>query len=75
MVSVTQPRQDFIGQRHYGKVKGQQPGQTFSCPNARPDTMGENNTQTALKVCGVKIGFVFIKTFVEMFSTAVPSKW
>ena len=34
-----------------------QPGQTF--PAARPpvhlDTMGENNTPTALKGCGVKI--------------------
>ena len=32
-----------------------QPGQTFSRhPPAHPDTMGENNTQTALKGCGVK---------------------
>ena len=36
-----------------------QPGQTFSrhppaCPTAHPDTMGENNTPTALKGCGVK---------------------
>ena len=34
-----------------------QPGQTFShrLP-AHLDTMGENNTLTALKGCGVKIG-------------------
>ena len=37
-----------------------QPGQTFSRrPDARlpahPDTMGENNTPTALKGCGVKM--------------------
>ena len=32
-----------------------QPGQTFSRrPPAHPDTMGENNTPTALKGCGVK---------------------
>ena len=32
-----------------------QAGQTFSCrPPAHPDTMGENNTPTALKGCGVK---------------------
>ena len=33
-----------------------QPGQTFSrCPPDRhPDNMGENNTPTALKGCGVK---------------------
>ena len=30
-----------------------QPRQTFSRPNAHPDTMGENNTLTALKGCGV----------------------
>ena len=30
-----------------------QPGQTFSChPPAHLDTMGENNTLTALKGCG-----------------------
>ena len=30
-------------------------GQTFShCPPTHPDTMGENNTPTALKGCGVK---------------------
>ena len=33
-----------------------QPRQTFSRrPPAHPDTMGENNTPTALKGCGVKI--------------------
>ena len=37
-----------------------QPGQTFSRQDAHPpaphpDTMGENNTPTALKGCGVKI--------------------
>ena len=33
-----------------------QPGQTFSrCPPTHPDTMGENNTPTALKGCGVKM--------------------
>ena len=32
-----------------------QPGQTIFPPPARPDTMGENNTPTALKGCGVKI--------------------
>ena len=33
-----------------------QPGQTISRrPPAHPDTMGENNTPTALKGCGVKI--------------------
>ena len=37
-----------------------QPGHTFSrclpdSPPAHSDTMGENNTQTALKGCGVKI--------------------
>ena len=32
-----------------------QPGQAFSRrPPAHPDTMGENNTPTALKGCGVK---------------------
>ena len=32
-----------------------QPGQTFSRrPPAHPDTVGENNTLTALKGCGVK---------------------
>ena len=33
-----------------------QPGQTFShrLPAAHPDTLGENNTPTALKGCGVK---------------------
>ena len=32
-----------------------QPGQTISRrPPAHPDTMGENNTPTALKGCGVK---------------------
>ena len=32
-----------------------QPGQTFSHhPPAHPDTMGENNSPTALKSCGVK---------------------
>ena len=32
-----------------------QPGQTFSRrPPANPDTMGENNTPTPLKGCGVK---------------------
>ena len=36
-----------------------QPGQTISRrppthPDAHPDTMGENNTPTALKGCGVK---------------------
>ena len=32
-----------------------QPGQTISRrPPANPDTMGENNTPTALKGCGVK---------------------
>ena len=30
-----------------------QPGQPDHSP-ARPDTMGENNTRTALKSCGVK---------------------
>ena len=31
------------------------PGQTISrCPTAHPDTMGENNTPTALKGCEVK---------------------
>ena len=38
-----------------------QPGQTISRrpptrPPAHPDTMGENNTPTALKGCGVKTG-------------------
>ena len=33
-----------------------QPGQTFSQhPPAHPYTMGENNTPTALRGCGVKI--------------------
>ena len=33
-----------------------QPGQTFSCRlPTHPDTMGENNTLTALKGCGVKM--------------------
>ena len=33
-----------------------QPGQTFSRRKpAHPDTMGENNTPTALKGCGVKM--------------------
>ena len=33
-----------------------QPGQTFSNrPPTHPDTMGENNTPTALKSCGVKM--------------------
>ena len=33
-----------------------QPGQTFShCLHTNPDTIGENNTPTALKGCGVKI--------------------
>ena len=32
------------------------PGQTFSrSPPTHPDTMGENNTPTALKGCGVKM--------------------
>ena len=32
-----------------------QPGQTFSRrPPAHPDTMGENNTPTAIQACGVK---------------------
>ena len=33
-----------------------QPGQTFPFdrPPAHPDTMGENNTPTAIKGCGVK---------------------
>ena len=34
-----------------------QPGQTISRrPPTHPDTMGENNTPTALKGCGVKMG-------------------
>ena len=36
-------------------VSETQPGQTISRrPPAHPDTMGENNTPTALKGCGVK---------------------
>ena len=36
-----------------------QPGQTISRrPPAHPDTMGENNTPTALKGCGVKKQYV-----------------
>ena len=35
------------------------PGQTFSRrPPTHPDTMGENNTQTGLKGCGVKSPYV-----------------
>ena len=30
------------------------PEQPPECPNADTDTMGENNTQTALMVCGIK---------------------
>ena len=38
-----------------------QPGQTISRrPPAHPDTMGENNTPTALKGCGVKAVDLFI---------------
>ena len=39
---------------HFSEI---QPGQTFPATRlpARPDTMGENNTPTALKACGVKM--------------------
>ena len=86
-VSEIQPGQDFIGQGHYGKVKGQNHGQAMTLhtyspnqcpyqvstsytlwflryspdklipaarPPTHPDTMGEHNTPTALKGCGVK---------------------
>ena len=40
-----------------------QPRQTFSrYPSAHPDTMGENNTPTDLKGCGVKI--VHFETYI-----------
>ena len=46
-----------------------QPGQTFSRrPTSHPDTMGENNTPTALKGCGVKI----IETNLYL---QIPKKW
>ena len=87
-VSEISPGQDFIGQGHYGKVKGQIKIRPWRCPptppnqcpyqvstsytlrflryspdklfpaahpTAHPDTMGKNNTLTALKGCGVKI--------------------
>ena len=49
------PSMNFL----YLMVSEIQPGQTISCrpparPPAHPDTMGENNTPTALKGCGVK---------------------
>ena len=50
-----------------------QPGQTFSRPT-RPDSMGENNTPTALKGCGVKsmnlgiiMGDIHVCSFVNGF--------
>ena len=44
---------------HFLTVSEIQPRKTFSCRSptrtpAHPDTMGENNTPTALKGCGVK---------------------
>ena len=42
-----------------------QAGQTSSRrPPAHPDTMGENNTPTALKGCGVKTSFLNIPLLV-----------
>ena len=38
-------------------VSEKQPEQTFSGPPAHPNAMGENNTHTALKKCGVKKQF------------------
>ena len=46
-----------------------QPGQTFPAahPPAHPDTMGENNTLTALKGCGVKMeGPMYLTKFAQL---------
>ena len=48
MVSEIQPGQAFPPTRPPGR------------PPAHPDTMGENNTPTALKGCGLKIAFWFV---------------
>ena len=37
----------------YGLLMEIQPSKLFRHPNAHPDTMGENNTRTDLKGCGV----------------------
>ena len=50
MVSEIQPRQTF---------SGRQPAH----PTAHLDTMGENNTPTALKGCGVKSVSIGVKIF------------
>ena len=52
-----------------------QPGQTFSHrppthPPAHPDTMGENNTSTALKGCGAKM----ITTFLILLTEKICEK-
>ena len=49
---ISLPSMNFL----HLKVSEIQPGQTISRPPAHPDTMGENNTPTALKGCGVKMG-------------------
>ena len=49
-------------------------GQTISrCPPAHPDTMGENNTPTALKGCGVKTGVVDLKRWVAQSVSGMGS--
>ena len=57
-VSEIYPEQDFQTQGHYGKVPP--PTHWFGRPPAHPDTMGENNTHTAVNGCGVKGTFVAI---------------
>ena len=63
-----------------------QPGQTFSCrPPTHLDTIGENDTPTALKGCGVKminhgpcrviLGCIFNNTLQGNIATALMEKF
>ena len=59
-----------------------QQGQTFSCcPPAHSDPMGENNTPTALKGCGVKIRdevctlFALTPYFIHLMCSGQLFKW
>ena len=36
-----------------------------ACPDAHPDTMGEKNTPTALKGCGVKMHYILIISYIQ----------